>query len=314
LKIADATGYLCSSPIQALNVLNLALDDHAYRKILVYVDPFDRFKRFCEALREIDLITDVYIFESEKVAFEWLMDFEVRLSKLYIDSDINKAKYLYALRHADIWVYEEGIGTYRPQHFFPRTFLGKVYRQCLSIFGYRNFRGGDRYCKGVVVHNPAYYKDHIYGRKLVRKFPLNFLEAIDRFSTLKAFSFDMVYPELMNAEVALVIGDWHGFGTMIADANLEHEIVLIKAHPKAQVIFTFNDSQLSIPQEIPVEFVIRQLLTRGCMVSIYSFRSSAAFYFEVEGTVRHYKYSPDDTEYNLSYCSVYDGLLAKAET
>jgi hypothetical protein len=276
--------FVVTKPLQYINVLNIN-NSNSNGKILLLIDVFHNASSFFEEVNNSSKYWNkCYFFPNMQEAFNWLIANKDLIESLYIDSDINNRKQFFKLRNLNIVVYEEGVGTYRKRQYKPtKKLLGNLYLLCLSIMGYKNRRGGNKYTKKIIVYFPEFYKSYISERKkAIESFNIPFNDHIKSSRVLEIFDFDINSSDYLNKTVALYLPGWdiNKEGVNILNQlNCERRIIKQHPHPNPKTELNLLDFDLVVSPDIPAEILILKLIEVAKKIFIISEFSSSTIYF-----------------------------------
>ena len=107
--------YVCSKPLQYFNIKNIGKVENASQKrILIVIGAFYNAKHYVEHIKEYDKEwNDVIYMNDVSESHHWLRNH--RINNLFVENDASwKIFFIYLLgRIKSIYVYEEGIGSYK---------------------------------------------------------------------------------------------------------------------------------------------------------------------------------------------------------
>jgi hypothetical protein len=275
-----------SKPLQFFNLLNIAeVDDST---ILLMTNTFSGAKEFYNRLNKFSNFQTLF-FESSKELYLWLKNHAKKGDKLFINTDYGliQTLWLYPLRNLDIYVYEEGNGTYRTdlnQRIFPIRIL-------LSMFDFKPYFGGGRFTKGIYVYDKSKYLSSKKNfKKEVLPFDKSFLSHLNNFpykGLLYNDAFDL--KSVQGREVVIYLSSW------VPEPRIElylsqysSSIKLLKLHPH---ISTDNEEisklfDVTIPAGVMVEFLLADLLMIAAKLIVIHHMSSSVEYLRNDPNFR----------------------------
>ncbi|OCH18564.1 hypothetical protein [Aliivibrio logei] len=204
--------------------------------------------------------------------------------KLYIDGDIGTrlALYIFMFKVLSgckcIYVYEEGIGTYRND-----IYLNGFKKRLLEKFGIATYFGGSRFCNGVYVFNPELYIK-VHGWK--KSFEVNLLsqsildymkEYYDELCDLYEFNEESV---TRGDKVELYITSYDVDQKILQNFENNHGHAFVKLHPhlKENTFSAYFTKVEFVSNCIPAELFILKLSKNYKDVVIYHHGSSVQEY------------------------------------
>lgn len=282
--------YFVSKPIQYFNVTNI---EDSNRKILFVIDGFNNAKALFQKAQALQSWDEVRFFDDFSKAFQGLQEFNWH--RLYLDSDYGYSKHKFLRNYAEkeIFVFEEGLGTYTnnlrkvteknlklesiPQKlrsFFLTLFYGLV--------GNKDYLGGNKFTRGVFVYDKARHHENFPKfDKEIKSFKASFVEHLRR-DDVRAVLYGESYV-IDKVKTLLYISSW------IYNPKVEPFLEqykgykkLIKPHPHLKGIpdsvkEKFDDV---IKGEYLVEYLIDDLLRQCDELVIIHEGSAALLYFD----------------------------------
>lgn len=272
--------FVVTKPLQYLNVLNIISER---QKVILVLDAFINSKDFFFKIENNNSNwSQLFYFDTMENLFRWLIKNKKQLHTLFIDSDLNYRTEFSKLKKLNITVYEEGLGTYRKRQVIPRRkFIGGIYLKLLSLIGYKNKRGGGKYTRNIIVYHPSFYKSyHSDNTKTIFSFKKPFLEHLEQSVNINVFSHNIDLKSCKGKKVLIYISSWE-----IDEEELNYvksiscDIKILKPHPhiKEDTVNDFFD--LIFHGQIPVEFLIYELVKLSKKLIIVSKYSTSTIYF-----------------------------------
>ena len=279
--------FVVTKPLQYFNATNIRDDN---RRICLIVDLFNDARSLFVRLNEVDpdIWFKVLFFENVSHAYRWLIKNRDTIVNLYIDSDYGFSKYFYLhkLSKLNIYVYEEGMGTYRSflrDKTLFNHFIGFIY----NILGHENYLGGSKYTKGIFLYDINRHRNLIPEcKKELRPFERSFTEHIALFSRKDLFldkNINDVLKDAKGKKVILYLTSWvyHKDVDELLSGYPGY-IKMLKPHPHLKIDFTNREAQYDhvIIGSIMVELFIYQLLKEVEELIVVNRNSSSLMYFE----------------------------------
>ena len=171
--------YSCTKPLQWFNVENLFEFTKGDKNVLLVIAFFPNVTGFIEKVREtFPHWDDIHVLRNRLEVALYLL--KIKPECLYTDSDYGFKGYLQTLFFkGDVYIYEEGIGTY----FFNAKSLGvstfKI--NLFKLIGAGKFLGNHYKTKGIYLYNTVFYKN-LYPdyKRPVLSFEFNFVQSLTR--------------------------------------------------------------------------------------------------------------------------------------
>jgi len=248
---------------------------------------FCNAKSFFERLKNINLMSRCFF--SKNRFFSFLVAASRSPDCLYIDGDIGTRLSLYIFifkvlsRCKKIYVYEEGIGTYRTDIY--TSVLKKKILDCLGIATYF---GGSFFCNGVYVFEPDKYRE---SHSVKNNFEVNFIGMLlkdyilDNFEVLCwLFNYDVSNSSFKNENAILYLTSYDVNDSIIKimdNSNL-HSYVKLHPHLKINRFKTDFCNVFFIDNGIPAELVILHLSNNFKGVLVKHQGSSTEKYMKID--------------------------------
>jgi hypothetical protein len=294
--------FVATSPYQIINTLNISVEKK--KSALLVVDSFIDAEKIYNKIKDKKLFRFTLFFSSEKDCYKWILQNQKYCSNVYIDSDINKMKLIFPIRRLNIYVYEEGIGTYSKKHYYPTRFiLGNLRLYFLRMLGYKNRRGGDRYVKGLFLYRPDFYKKNTYKKANVNGFKCDLIEHLEYIEELGIFEKPKDFTIYKDKKVALYIGSWveqhDDFFKLVS--NNDVDFIVYKPHPHLKNVSNVSHYDLIVDGLYPAELLILNLIKNVKELLVLSQYSTSMIYFENDPMVTHHKLNFNKPEYKNLY-------------
>jgi len=278
--------YVCSKPLQLLNILNIVQSDFTETicRVLCVIEIFsvNQFVRERVLAHYGCLFKEIIFLSSYEDIL--LLNKKYNIDKLYIDSDFGTNKHLIKSVNAN-WniVYEEGYGTYR--HLYIEDLFLRIKYKLKRL---STFIGGCTLTNQVILYRPEVYKlshKNKVNSDLV-KFTMTFYETL--LANWKPFIdiFQYIPSTISSAHNVLLIAGTNSHSDFDVKMlkliqSYSFDYVILKAHPHLNNNVTYDIGltvNLTIESPIPIEFVIYDLYTKGMKVILLHSSSSAAIY------------------------------------
>lgn len=285
--------FLVSKPIQYFNSTNIEVSGE---KILYVIDNFYSSEELLERAILSKYWSKCVLMKSFPDAFSDLMSY--KWNNLFIDSDYgySKHKYLRKFSGRNIFVFEEGLGTYTKdlRNVIERNLKltgikskikNRILKTCYKLIGNQDYHGGNKFTKGVIIYDIEKHE------KVFPKFPKKrysfaktFFEHLNNVDVRK-----VLYPNPLNIissrkyilyitswkidpEISVILDEYPGY------------YKLLKPHPHIKeiskdIVDCFDEV---IQGGYLVEFLIRDLITLSSDLVIIHNNSASLLYFNEE--------------------------------
>jgi len=284
--------FLVTTPLQYFNASNI--EDDNYRICLI-VNWFQNAINLHEKIeKQSSLWNEVHSFENIFNAFIWLVKNSNNTANLYIDSDYGFRKYHYLrqLKSLNIYVYEEGIGTYRRNirnNKVPNKFVSLFYK-CL---GHREYLGGAKYTRGIYVYDmERYLNSGIDNKKEIKRFKETFIDHLDAFEDKNLFLDEKnnhVLELIIDRKVILYLTSWQ-YNSKVEKILIQYNdyIKILKPHPHSKLDLNAIKCHYNyiIDGGGMVEFFISEAIKVTEELIVIHENSSAMVYFKAQGKTK----------------------------
>lgn len=276
--------FICSKPLQFLNIKNIVNNERYNNKLLIIIDNFKSAKTFKDKILIEDKSWDnIRFFKSRRAAYLYLIF--VKIDSLFLDFDAGfDYFFLNFIRYNNFIVYEEGYGTYNPNY---STINNSNFIKSLLIkkLGSKKSLGESKLTKEIYVYKSVIYKKlkpqstkKIHSFK--KSFENNLLENKELFE--KIYSPFNELENLSNKNISIYLTSWE-INTSILKKMREQiepqDYIFIKPHPNIRNINNhYLKSFTVIEDSIPIEFILILLLENNNRITIYHECSSSLIY------------------------------------
>lgn len=276
--------YICSKPLQYLNICNIPMED-SNKKILIVCDAFSHAHEFAENIRRHDKKWDNVIFVK---GYNWVYYLLLsNVDKMYWGLDSTIVGLLHMIKKFKSFLYEEGAGTYRQLKVQSKySFLNK-------ITGTGVIMGRSRYLESIFVYHPDYYIDqiHPFCKVIPFKYPYREIIRIKTQSFLQLYGLRIEttpFLNVYNSSILLYITDWEYQKSTMDMMSMQldnYDCLFIKPHPHIKVIDLPPIKGVEVIQSsIVVEIIISIWLENHNRVTVYHQDSTAIIPFKNEIT------------------------------
>jgi len=227
--------FVCTKPFQWINVENIEKDNT--HNVLIIIDNFPNVHEIAKRIKiAYPYWESILIVKNRLQAFVRASSFKIR--NIYVDSDYGRKSYLYSFLKANLFVYDEGIGTYSLSLKEMPGIKNKLKYFIFKLIGASTFQGGGRNTKGVILYNILYYRNK-YSKELTAKTLLPFSLPLESFikqnisKLLRVFQFNQ-YAELRGQRVLIYL-TFHFLRddilTYLEENSKNYDLVIVKPHP-----------------------------------------------------------------------------------
>lgn len=280
--------FLVSTPLQYCNAYNIHVDG---RKTLVFLGDFHGAESFYKRLESSIYWDNKVWFISYRKVFSYLRKMLNKDDRLFIDSDygLQTNIMLSRLKTKEIYVYEEGTGSYRNDLLRARC-SNKILYKFLSRLGNKEHFGGSKRVKGIYLY------DHTKHISNVPDFKGN------RFSFRKGFVDNLkeVYSEILTKEekveykslvrgktVCMYITNWkynpridNIFRKLKETSENGDVVFILKPHPRLEGFSNNFEFDIVLPNSVMVEFILLTFKEFAVDLMVYHEGSSALLYLD----------------------------------
>lgn len=278
--------YLVTTPLQYCNAINIPTEG---MNILIFLSAFEGSDALFERIRISTYWKITYSFNSYDQAFDFInrnVDVE---DYLYIDSDygIRTSLKLSKIKTKEIFVYEEGTGTYRSD-LISASHSNKILVKFLRLFGVSEYFGGNRFVQGLYMYDIEKHKKLVpdFNKKRL-SFRRNFLDNLEliKKDLISKEQRDFYKKLVEGRDVHLYLTNWN-YNNKIdkiltnirSELKNENALYLLKPHPhliNSEFDFVY-DSILS--NSALVEILLIDFKKFSKSLTVYHEGSSALLY------------------------------------
>ncbi|MBG9375735.1 hypothetical protein I5907_05785 [Panacibacter sp. DH6] len=288
--------FVCSKPLQYFNACNITPDNN-YKNVLIIENRFKDASAFYQCVKEYDTRWEEVLFKNnyQEVLFVGLFKFNIINLYFYLDWLLIPALMLKIIPCKNLYVYEEGIGSYRSDIFSATPNYRKKIRSAVGVSEYPGFHSKVR---GMYVYCGKYYSQKFLAysknRTLnVLDFDKNFNEMIgdNLNAALKLFQLDSAsFDYCCNKTIALYISSWPFDYAFFDTLNLDtYDYCLVKPHPHITDLQLGDRSDKKIKvvdSGILAEFLVQLIIDRAAAVDIYHYNSTSLIYQKQHSKLR----------------------------
>lgn len=281
---------MASKPLQYINSKIIAQQEKSNEnQTLIIVNMFYAAK---------DVVRNIEIYDKEwsnvsfaKNRFTSHLACAVRRPDVvYTDGDIGLRLFIYlmfikAFNHkCKIFVYEEGVGTYR-NDIYSSGVVSHFKKFIFKMCGVGWYFGGSMFAEGIYVRDASRYLANLpRSEKFVKIIDESVQEYcennFDKLSNIFGKFFDEKNCWKKN-HCAIYLSDWHWSEQRVSESLREfrYDLLIIKPHPNIAIDIKhqFIDAKICAPS-IPAEILIMSALSKFHKVTVFHHGSSAAEY------------------------------------
>lgn len=275
------SAYIITKPIQYLNATNIP--DEAKKKDCFIIKKFDKEPEFVLYLQNNNFHWNlIKSYKSRYEALIYIIRHKKKYAYLYLDSDygIILTLFFFLLKNLNIYVYEEGIGSYR--YFIPSV-DNKLKNRILSIIRNfircRNWLGGNYFTKGVFVYYPQVLMSLVpeAKNKSVKSFKEPLYTHIMKLNELEIFLNGINFEKYKKKNILLYITSWNIRDIQEYLKNYKSYYKILKPHPHITNIPKVTGFD-EIIYFIPTEIIISKICSIARKIVILHEDSSSVLY------------------------------------
>ncbi len=227
--------FVATKPFQWLNVENIP--KYSDNNILILVAYFPQANEIANNIKvNFPGWKKIIVVKNRTQAY--LACLKLDIDNIYVDSDYGLRCYLYSMLKCNLYVYDEGIGTYTNNLHVQLGLNNSFKKIAFKLIGAGFFLGGNWKTSGIYVYNPNFYssvfKNYLKGKEILSfqfQFGYFIRNNMDRIS--KVFNFND-FDDIVGKKVLLYI-TYHTVSSDLLDYISSNEkmydVVIIKPHP-----------------------------------------------------------------------------------
>lgn len=278
--------YIASKPLQ-INVASIIADTRMNESCLIIIDMFHDAENVFNKIKSKGCWGKVLFVKNRFMSF--YKGAQLQPSKTYIDGDIGTRLAIYLTyfklfsRTRKLYVYEEGIGTYRNDIYKP-----SIKTKLFDILGISTVFGGSWFCDGVYVFEPLVYEKNIKIKKENFKI-LKLEKSIKSYCQDNIFYLNDVYgfnPDALGGGNSsfVYISDWHFDSCFLKSAGeKKFDKKIIKLHPNIKEGNKLDLEGFDIlDNKVPAEILIHSLSENYKTVTVLHHGSSVEHYMKYD--------------------------------
>lgn len=275
--------YVCSKPLQYFNIKNIPeIDGHSSRKVLIVNPEFSNGREFIELVRVNDKEWDEVIDMNGKCNYyNYLRTHKINF--LFVENDASYKMSLFMLVSKvkrtvhKLFVFEEGIGTYRGDLHFG---VDKLIRKLLLL---GDHYGSSIFSDNVIVYEPNFYNTKHHSNKAI-SFARSFVDGLKKNKSLLMSVCDSLPPELdvRGKKILLYITnhsiDYDIVKKMVNEKD-DYDLLFIKPHPHIKSLDCLPTDLTVIKTNLMVEYILFNLMESYNDVTVWHQASTSVVYF-----------------------------------
>lgn len=278
--------YIASKPLQYFNIRNIVDKECKAHKTLIILEIFIDSETFTRSIREYDDTWDEVVYLTHKYK-EYVYLLFHKCDKLYVELDASFVLgVLSALgRYKQMYIYEEGYGSYRRDRWGNAKGLKKWINRLTGV-GDR-VTGFSRFLTGQYLYLPGLYQKLFegYEKKLCsfrKPFLTHLRDEQDLF--LKLSKGYETFASIKNRRIGIYLTT-HEINTAILEEILskqsEFDMLYVKPHPHLRDLSLFGQYRMNmIRSNIMVEYILLCLIGNGNEVTVYHENSTSVIWFQ----------------------------------
>lgn len=288
----DTDIYVCSKPLQYFNIRNIGWNPGEARRVLALLGFFVNASDFYDKVKALDTTWDEVLYFETQYAFDCYL-FTHPARKLFVEVD---KSFVYGIfsklrRFREMYVFEEGFGSYRRDRFDDARGLKRLINRLTGVGKHVGF---STFLTGQYLYLPDLYRRQFPGySKALFRFEKPFLshlqDELPYFLKLSGGCEEFL--SIKNKRIAIYLTS-HLVNEQILQQMKkeqgEFDLVYVKPHPHIRDLRTFEPYGLSIIRSnIMLEFLLVLLLANDNQLTLYHENSTAVIWFQNEVECRN---------------------------
>lgn len=274
--------FVCTKPLQIITAMILSKDKGA--GFLYLVDSFSGAGSLLESSELKSWFLGVKIFDSRNIAL--LAARKLKPSAIFLDSDVGLKPYLIGLfvklhlKETMIFVYEEGVGTYRKDIIKPR-----LKRRIYQLFGVGTFLGGSKLTsKCFVFDKDKYVSKFGVIKSRVENLPISIESFFDQHveKILRIFQTEISLPERKSKKATIFLTGWnpdiYKINSSASDSLTRDFFLKLHPHVKRIDLKSVNSAINILPTGVPGELVLLVLSSSYESLDVLHYGTSSEAY------------------------------------
>lgn len=277
--------YICSKPLQFVIVKDVASMQVSNNDRILYIIP--SFKDAEDFIKRVKYLDNTWkeVRVRRNFARVLLSMIACNIENIYVYTDMSINLGLFSkLKQCNIFVYEEGCGSYMNQIWRKKGFF---YQLLDKFLGVGNQLITSRFLAGAYLYYPQLFQIMRAQNKVpIFQIKSSFLEGINaNLPILCDLSYLDSYKELQvrNKTILLYITEWEldqKIIKYIEESASEYDYVYIKPHPHIRKKINYNKVNVIVLEaEVMAEIIINKLLKQGNDLTLIHNCSTSVLYF-----------------------------------
>ncbi|WP_320113084.1 hypothetical protein [Draconibacterium orientale] len=311
------SAYIITKPLQYINATNIP---DKFFKDCFLVDSFSNSASLFKKIQKYSNHWDnIYIRKNRYLAITSILINKRKYKNLYTDTDfgIFNRLLLLSLYPINIFVYEEGIGSYKKEIREKNSIFQKALISLDSLLG-KNYFAGFKRSKGIYLYQPYVYKEIVCPNtdKQVLKFDKDFFKHISNFREIpKIFPFpENLSQIIVGKKVIVYLTSWEiDYKFLEIFSNYPDFIKILKPHPHLKKPTGIEKHfDFLVKNSIPAEIFLTRIVKLSCSTILIHQGSSFVIYLDGIEKLRVYNLADEKFE-NIfdSYFEVFNNSLNK---
>lgn len=302
------SAYIITKPLQYINATNILDENIKDCFLIVTFKNADIF--YTNIVKYSTYWENIYYFKNRTKALFNILFRLKKYNKVYLDSDFGFFIRIILLLffNKNVFVYEEGYGTYRANIRDKKNIKNKLFLSIDRVLG-KNYIGGFFNTKGIYVYNPDAYLKLVSpnSKKIIFKFKNSFREHLTNYEEFNSiFNFDDIN-KIEGENVILYLTDWEINDNYInIISQYDGYFKILKPHPHIKnSIRIEKDFDYIIDNFIPAEILIEKILQNSNKLILIHQNSSALIYFSNYDKLKVINIENND---DITYTKIVDSI------
>lgn len=283
----DTDIYVCSKPLQYFNIRNIGWTPGESRRVLAILGFFVNAQTFYQRVKALDQTwNEVLYFETQYAFDRYLFLHPARRLFVEVDKSFVYGIFGQLRRFREMYMFEEGFGSYRRDRFDDSQGLKRWINRCTGVGKHVGFSS---FLTGQYLYLPDLYRQQFpgYDKKLLsfeKPFLAHLREELPYF--LKLSDGYGTFLSLKEKRIAIYLT------SHLINEHILHQIkqdkdafdlVYVKPHPHIRDFRAFESSGVAvIHSNLMLEFLLMLLLENGNHLTLYHENSTAVIWFQHE--------------------------------
>lgn len=277
--------FFCTKPLQYFNVSNIVSLFKDDKNILILIPNFSGANKAYEKIVEHDSQWDsVFIFNTKLEAFDEIIA-TTGFNKIFVDTDLHRElKFLNKKSQGDLFVYEEGLGTYEKEI---TKVSNKVWKNLLLLMAVKfkilnGAMGGNRRTKSIFVYDYNRY-DSVHKNNRQISFPFKFIENYNNKKDIFDEVFELNSFNFPNSSKILLFltGSRLDLNYSLEYEKIklsgDYDLSIFKPHPLVGANYSSDCEGYS---QVMAEILLLKLISLNNNIVVYHFGCAAEMYIK----------------------------------